>query len=99
MTSPIKSPIKDASKILQETGDRLLQKQLDAAKGFQETGQIHGKSEIEFLRYKQDCRKKALEMAHSEFMAVTEKTIIRPAVSTPVELAEIYYNWLINLAQ
>ena len=56
------------------------------------------KSNIEFSRYKQDCRKRSLEMAHLELMSGT------PPISTSSDFtvedrANRYYKWLIEIPQ
>lgn len=51
------------------------------------------KNDIEFSRYKQDCRKRALEHAFDQIrMGGVEKKTVQ-------ELAEEHYNWLISIPQ
>lgn len=69
-------------------------------------------SVIEFSRYKQDCRKRALDLAQSQSIHmgeyfernkigdgenITLKTIVEQNVLT--DLADKYYNWLISIPQ
>lgn len=78
-------------------------------KEFEETGKVafrsDDKSEIEFQRYKQDCRKRALDLAHSEYgdwyreansKSATNNIGEKPDVEN---LAEKYYQWLITIPQ
>jgi hypothetical protein len=52
------------------------------------------KKDLELSRYKQDCRKRALEMAHDDFHAG------KMANGSKVgDLAETYYNWLISIPE
>lgn len=81
MTSPIKSPIKDASQILQETGE------------------VAWKSELEFSRYKQDCRKRALDLAASHQNIDITGRKFEVEKEKVISYADYYYNWLINLPQ
>ena len=55
------------------------------------------KNDIEFSRYKQDCRKRALDLAHSE-MPIARQGEIVPDVDI-ISLADKYYNWLISIPQ
>lgn len=74
---------------------------------FGQTGKLHFKSTkaIEFERYKQDCRKRALDLAHSEAMRETSSNPLSqrqatiPAAETTTAKADKYYNWLINIPQ
>lgn len=50
---------------------------------------------IEFNRYKQDCRKKASELA----FAVVSKTISNPTADDIIKEADKYYNWLISIPE
>jgi len=61
-----------------------------------QTGKLHFKSpkEIEFQRYKQDCRKRALEMAHLDYQQ--GKILMDSKVQ---EAANKYYNWLISIPE
>lgn len=61
----------------------------------------------EFSRYKQDCRKRALELSHNEagrpIFQPTDNPLMNTQRVSPrvdiIELADKYYNWLINLPQ
>lgn len=69
------------------------------------------KQSLEFSRYKQDCRKRALDLAHNEFLE--EKTLFNKSCKVEdgernkdgsfpmkfdiIELADKYYNWLISI--
>ena len=50
--------------------------------------------EIELQRYKQDCRKRALEVAAGE---AERKGEVDFPNKTVLELADKYYNWLISI--
>jgi hypothetical protein len=67
------------------------------------------KSDIEFNRYKQDCRKKALEISkelllseivewerlrQETFQAKKQFTELKPTITS---VADKYYNWLISI--
>lgn len=59
---------------------------------------------VEFSRYKQDCRKRALEMAHAENSTSTLRMASQLnqgslGVSNidVIKLADKYYNWLISI--
>lgn len=61
----------------------------------QEKGEVVWKSELEFSRYKQDCRKRALEMAAGECIE-----LVRRGESNTIDIvdtADKYYNWLISI--
>ena len=77
---------------------------------FGQTGKLHFKSpnkEIEIQRYKQDCRKRALELAYNEWDAKLTRQIrgkekdsnVEPEPFNISETADKYYNWLINIPQ
>ena len=57
----------------------------------------------EFERYKQDCRKRALDLAHTELglwytdVRKTHPNSVSKAPPKVEELAEQYYNWLISI--
>lgn len=59
----------------------------------------------EFARYKQDCRKRALDLAHSEnnsFIARTSGSLNQSNLSNTnridiVKTADKYYEWLISI--
>ena len=62
----------------------------------------------EFSRYKQDCRKRALDLAHenyTEWFRVNKKLFVgeepKTETETPMpnvlEKADEYYNWLISI--
>lgn len=53
------------------------------------------KTEIENQRYKQDCRKRAFEMAHAELMSLLSQN--KGADFSVTEQADKYYNWLISI--
>jgi hypothetical protein len=56
------------------------------------------KISLEFSRYKQDCRKRALEMAHGETINLTAATAgALGGQLDVVSLADKYYNWLISI--
>lgn len=65
------------------------------------------KHDLEFSRYKQDCRKRALDLAHTErdrnYYGGGSTNLIpkQPTVSTEdtLKVADKYYKWLINLPQ
>lgn len=58
------------------------------------------KKDLEFSRYKQDCRKRALDLAHSEIHSLNKAGIAQPKPEiTTTELAETYYNWLISIPE
>lgn len=65
---------------------------------------MESKTDIEAQRYKQDCRKRALEMAHMEMLkwvsTFGDATKLPAGVSPNVqELADKYYNWLISIPE
>ena len=63
--------------------------------------------EKEFARYKQDCRKRALDLAHSELSRIIIErphplqptTNTKPNPEEVVRVADKYYNWLISIPQ
>lgn len=64
------------------------------------------KSNIEFSRYKQDCRKRALEMAHNEFITgnMQHNKAKNADASKDCEydimaMSDKYYNWLISIPE
>lgn len=63
---------------------------------FGQTGKLHFKSPkaIEFERYKQDCRKRAIEMAHADFHS--GKLSLGATIKTA---ADEYYEWLISIPE
>ncbi len=63
-------------------------------KSFNETGKIHyqDKANVEFSRYKQDCRKRALELAFEEVKFIGGFTDTAVKVT-----ADKYYSWLIDI--
>lgn len=59
------------------------------------------KFDIEFSRYKQDCRKRALDLAatmiqHEWLTWEKKKETDQPTI---ISVADKYYQWLINLPQ
>lgn len=52
--------------------------------------------EKEFARYKQDCRKRALDLAHSELGKYAGRVW---SDEETLQLAGKYYNWLISIPQ
>lgn len=54
------------------------------------------KSDIEFERYKQDCRKRALEAGFEEIIKKGGEVFQGKNV---LEAADKYYNWLISIPQ
>lgn len=55
---------------------------------------------LEFNRYKQDCRKRALEMAHNEIINLTAASSATKGGDVDVAvLAEKYYQWLISIPE
>lgn len=55
------------------------------------------KQEVEFSRYKQDCRKRALDLAHSE--CVPNARSLSGGEVDVLKTADKYYNWLISIPQ
>lgn len=54
--------------------------------------------EKELERFKQDCRKKAIEMAHSESLNLTSASMGAKGEGVDIiKLADKYYKWLIDL--
>jgi hypothetical protein len=78
-------------------------KQKFIADEFGQTGQLHFRgpnSKIEVQRYKQDCRKRALEMAHGELINLTAASQATKGGEVNVtELADKYYSWLISIPE
>jgi len=71
---------------------------------FAKTGYIRAKTEsekeklpIEQARYKQDCRKRAFEMAHSEMGELLRRD--KGGDFNVTETADKYYNWLISIPE
>lgn len=66
---------------------------------FMQTGNLHFKTPkaIEFERYKQDCRKRSLDLASSHINrdAIGNSLKINP--SEVLNISETYYNWLISI--
>lgn len=64
-------------------------------KSYNNSGKLHyqDKANMEFSRYKQDCRKKALEIAFEEVKLVGgfTDTVVK-------ETADKYYQWLIDIS-
>lgn len=62
---------------------------------FNKTGKIHyqDKSKVEFYRFKQDCRKRALDLAHSESINSVAASQANKGVNV-LDLADKYYEWL-----
>jgi len=72
------------------------------------------KRQTEFARYKQDCRKRALDLAHSQLTSpqwkqfiqdnefiksgVTEEKVVIEDMALTT-LADKYYNWLISIPE
>lgn len=52
-----------------------------------------GKFDIEFNRFKQDCRKRALDVAHQTISQAQGGTISKDIIKE----ADIYYKWLIDV--
>lgn len=50
------------------------------------------KEDIEAMRFKNDCRKRALELAHLSLSKLVEGTIAQDVLME----ADIYYNWLVR---
>lgn len=72
----------------------------------QDKGEIDWKFEIETKRYKQDCRKRALEMASGEYIewyrSLSNPNLPETNKGNPpniTELSDKYYNWLISIPQ
>lgn len=62
------------------------------------------KTELEFQRYKQDCRKRALDLAHGErnYVATAnplERQVPTHNPETIIKSADKYYNWLISIPE
>lgn len=75
-------------------GQRLLSDELN------ELGHLRANKEkynIEFNRYKQDCRKRALEMAHHECPIIQEEGKWIASTEQVMKKADEYYNWLISI--
>lgn len=64
-------------------------------KSFNESGNIHyqGKANVEFSRYKQDCRKRAIDIA---VQLVSQSSGGQISEEVKKE-ADIYYKWLIDV--
>lgn len=79
------------------------QKQTSISDEFRQTGNLHFKSlqqkELEIQRYKQDCRKRAFDLAHSEhsdWVRTRSENVGIPEPNIP-ELANTYYKWLTDI--
>jgi hypothetical protein len=74
--------------------------QLDK-KSLEETGTFHyrsdSKPELEFSRYKQDCRKRALDLAMLNGGTINLSLASNPAPDDILRTAEFYYEWLIAI--
>ncbi len=58
------------------------------------------KAVVEFNRYKQDCRKRALEMAHHEQInLIAASNAMQGGKIDIMELADKYYKWLISIPE
>lgn len=55
------------------------------------------KYNIEFNRFKQDCRKRAFEMAHSEMGELLRRD--KGGEFSVTDTADKYYNWLISIPE
>lgn len=55
------------------------------------------KSELEFQRYKQDCRKRAFDMAHNELELLMREG--KGDLFKIEETADKYYQWLITIPE
>lgn len=71
---------------------------------YKENPEVH--KAIEFSRYKQDCRKRALELAHGELsrkLALFDGKKANELKELPEldvnALADKYYNWLISIPE
>jgi hypothetical protein len=56
-----------------------------------------GKSELEFSRYKQDCRKRALDLAMMNGGSINCSLVSNPAPDDILKTAKFYYDWLISI--
>jgi len=75
-------------------------------KEFERTGSIiwNNKNEIELSRYKQDCRKRALEMAAASLNEGRKANTLayndgKPEDAQLIDLADKYYKWLISIPE
>jgi tRNA1(Val) A37 N6-methylase TrmN6 len=57
------------------------------------------KQELEFARYKQDCRKKSLDLAMSRVPYVKEEKSWSPTNDQIQKLADELYQWLITIPE
>lgn len=60
---------------------------------FSELQELRNKEKIEFNRFKQDCRKRALE---ASLQISQSKTYTNTEIKT---IADIYYQWLIEIPE
>lgn len=71
------------------------------------------KQETEFSRYKQDCRKRALDLAHSQMLSIKKYVGDTPVIDKDgkaypfemmenellITMADRYYDWLITIPE
>ena len=58
------------------------------------------RQQIEFARYKQDCRKRAMDLAHNEVNSPLAKKYAEQNEPLDILLvADKYYNWLISIPE
>lgn len=57
------------------------------------------KNSVEFSRYKQDCRKRALELAQSQMPTIYTEGDWLPSGELIIALADKYYNWLKSIPE